>query len=555
VKDARKPMEIKREDLERLLEHARPSLTPAEYEQLKAALDTLVYLAHLVGKKNTTIRRLREILFGASSEKTADVLKSLVGTNQAAGQEGAPAEERATPRAQADKDMASGEEQPAARPGHGRNGAKDYPGAQRVAVEHPALRSGERCPECRRGKLYEMQPEVLVRFSGQAPVGGTVYELKRLRCNLCLEVFNTPPPQGVGPQKYDAGTASMIALLKYGSGVPFYRLAGLQHSLGIPLPASTQWEIVENTAVLVKPALEEFIRQAAQGELFYNDDTSMKILAHMVKAQPSEDAADPQPKRTGMFTSGIVSQREGRTIALFFTGKAHAGENLAQVLAQRAADLHPPIQMCDALSRNTPQAFQTILAHCNAHARRKYVEVAARFPQPCRFVLETLAQVYRNDALCKERDLSAAQRLIFHQTHSEALMSKLKDWMSDQIHQRKVEPNCGLGEAIAYMNKHWKELTLFLRQAGAPLDNNLCEQSLKRAIVHRKNALFYKTDKGAEVGDTFMSLIHTCVLMGVNAFDYLTTVQRHAPALSHNPGQWMPWNYRDTLAALEPSAC
>ena len=543
-------MEIKREDLERLLEHARPALTQADYEQLKAALDTLVYLAHLVGKKNTTIRRLREILFGASSEKTADVLKSLVGKDN---KEPAPAEARATPRAEGVVASAEEQPQPAARPGHGRNGAKDYPGAERVVVEHPALRPGELCPACRRGKLYELEPGVLVRFTGQAPVGGTVYELDRLRCNLCLEVFNTPPPPGVGPEKYDAGTASMIALLKYGSGVPFYRLAGLQESLGIPLPASTQWEIVENTAGLVKPALEEFIRQAAQGELFYNDDTSMKILAHLVKAQPGEDAAQTGDKRTGIFTSGIVSQHEARTIALFFTGKAHAGENLAQVLAQRAADLQPPIQMCDALSRNTPQAFQTILAHCLAHARRKYVEVAARFPEPCRFVLETLAQVYRNDALCKERSLSATQRLIFHQTHSDALMSTLGEWMRDQIHNRKVEPNSGLGEAIAYMNKHWKELTLFLRKAGAPLDNNLCEQSLKRAILHRKNALFYKTDQGAQVGDTFMSLIHTCVLMGVNAFDYLTALQRHAPALAHHPGQWMPWNYRDTLAALEPA--
>lgn len=80
-----KVQEIKREDLEHLLERARPALTEAEYEQLKAALDTLVYLTQLVGKKNTTIARLRQILFGASSEKTAEVLKSLVGKPPAAG--------------------------------------------------------------------------------------------------------------------------------------------------------------------------------------------------------------------------------------------------------------------------------------------------------------------------------------------------------------------------------------------------------------------------------------------------------------------------------------
>ena len=98
------------------------------------------------------------------------------------------------------------------------------------------------------------------------------------------------------------------------------------------------------------------------------------------------------------------------------------------------------------------------------------------------------------------------------------------------------------------MRKHWQELTLFLRKAGAPLDNNLCEQVLKKAILHRKNALFYKTAKGAHVGDTFMSLIHTCCLVGTNPFDYLTTLQHHATELSSKPHEWMPWNYRDTLA-------
>ena len=547
MKGAPKVQQIKREDLERLLEHARPALTQPEYEQLKAALDTLVYLTHLVGKKNTTIARLRQILFGASSEKTADVLKSLVGKNQRAAEEWAPAAEPATAPAEGGAAAPAHEEPKAApREGHGRNAAKDYPGATTIKVEHRSLRAAERCPQCRRGKLYEMDPGVLVRVSGQAPLAATVYELQKLRCNLCLEVFNTEPPEAVGPEKYDAGAASMIALLKYGSGLPFYRLAGLQQGLGIPLPSSTQWEIVLNTAGLVKPALEELIRQAAQGELVHNDDTTMKILSPCGarEVSPTQDA------RSAIFTSGILSRREGRTIALFFTGKQHAGENLAQVLAQRATDLGPPVQMCDALSRNAPGAFKTILANCLAHARRKYVEVAAQFPEQCRFVLETLAQVYHNDALCKAQKHSPGERLLFHQAHSEPLMTKLKTWLSDQITQHQVEPNSNLGQAIGYMNKHWNELTLFLRKAGAPLDNNACEQVLKRAILHRKNALFYKTDKGAEVGDTFMSLIHTCALVGANTFDYLNALQQHARALSHNPGQWMPWNYRDTLCAI-----
>ena len=93
-------------------------------------------------------------------------------------------------------------------------------------------------------------------------------------------------------------------------------------------------------------------------------------------------------------------------------------------------------------------------------------------------------------------------------------------------------------------------LTLFLREAGAPVDNNLVERALKKAILHRKNSLFYKTLNGARVGDLFMSLIHTCELNGANPFDYLTELLRHAEELKRSP-----WNYRETLARLaQPAA-
>jgi transposase len=95
---------------------------------------------------------------------------------------------------------------------------------------------------------------------------------------------------------------------------------------------------------------------------------------------------------------------------------------------------------------------------------------------------------------------------------------------------------------------------LFLREAGAPLDNNIVERSLKRVVLHRKNALFYRTLNGAAVGDLFMSLIHTCQLCEVNSFEYLIELQRHAGELAANPADWMPWNYRNALAHAPPAA-
>jgi hypothetical protein len=165
-------------------------------------------------------------------------------------------------------------------------------------------------------------------------------------------------------------------------------------------------------------------------------------------------------------------------------------------------------------------------------------------------VLEKLGAVYANDALARQRGLSPEQRLRFHQQHSQPVMDELKAWLQAQLAERRVEPNSGLGTAMTYLLKHWERLTLFLRQAGAPLDNNVCERALKKAILHRKNSLFYKTQNGARVGDLFMSLIHTAELCGANPFDYLTQLQRHAAELTAAPAQWMPWNYRQALVGL-----
>jgi transposase len=199
-----------------------------------------------------------------------------------------------------------------------------------------------------------------VRIVGQAPLSATVYELERLRCNACNQVFTAEEPEGIGPEKYDETAAAMIAQLKYGSGVPFHRLEQLEQQMGIPLPATTQWEIVEEAGEVMRPARDEMIRQAAQGEVVHNDDTSMRVLR--LQREPSDE-------RTGVFTTGIVSIGE-RKIALYFTGRQHAGENLADVLKRRAVELPAPIQMCDALSRNVPRlsdGVEILLANCLAH--------------------------------------------------------------------------------------------------------------------------------------------------------------------------------------------
>jgi hypothetical protein len=271
------------------------------------------------------------------------------------------------------------------------------------------------------------------------------------------------------------------------------------------------------------------------------------MILELINKENDEDKSC----RKGMFTSGFVSTiANKRKIALFFTGKKHAGENMKELLSKRDEKLGPPIQMCDALSRNMSEEFNTILANCLTHGRRNFVEVTENFPKECRFVLEVLQKVYKNDHTSKEQNMSPGERLKFHQKQSGLQMGKLRKWLRAQFKEKTVEPNSGLGKAITYMLKHWKKLTLFLRVAGAPLDNNICERALKKAILHRKNSLFYKTQNGADVGDLFMSIIHTCKLSQINPFHYLTTLLKYSSDLVNDPQRWMPWNYQTTVSAL-----
>ncbi len=515
----------------------REPLNAVEAQALRATVTTVGVVMEELKQKRASLRRLQALLFGSSSEKTDNVFPT--AAPEASVPEAAPG-----PEASVDPNSAreKADEKPKAK-GHGRNPASCYHGAEQVQVPHPDLSTGDPCPECPKGKVYPLaEPSVLVRVVGMSPLSAKVVSLDRLRCNCCGEVFKAPAPEGMGEEKYDETATSMISMLRYGAGTPFYRLAKLQAGLGIPLPAATQWKLALEAAGLLEPAFQELLTWAAQGDVIYQDDTTMKVLSR-------PDLMTRGTKlRKGVYTSGIISKAGEHWVALFLTGMNHAGENLAEVLRRRRAELGKPIQMCDAASANTSRDLDTLVAHCLAHARRRFVEVAEDFPEECLHLLESLREVYRNDAGTK--GMSPDERLRFHQEHSGPVMERLRAWLQDQFDQKRVEPNSGLGSAITYMLKHWVRLTLFLREPGAPLDSNKVEASLKRAILHRKNSLFYKTLNGAHVGDVFMSLIHSAELNQVNPFDYLVALQRYHALVEENPEEWMPWNYMETLEGI-----
>lgn len=502
----------------------RVQVGPEDYRHI----ESLCQLALTIGKDN--LSKLQHLLFGRKTE-TTDRVCPVVGS---VVESTPPATPKPPPK------------------GHGRCGARHYTGAHWIQVSHPSLQKGQRCPSCRKGSLRTQRRRgVLLHIKGSPPISATGWSLEKLRCDTCGEVFTAPAPPEAGTTKYDESVAVTVAVLRYGSGMPHYRLARLQQSLGVPLPESTQWELLVPLFQLALPIFEELLRQTAQSPVLYNDDTSMRILE--LRRPGNATAAQIDPERKGTFTTGIVGSVGDHPVALFMTGWRHAGENLAQVLQHRGGQLPRPIQMCDALSRNTCGEFDSLLANCLGHGRRQFVPLATNFPEQVRFVLEQIREVYRVDAQAKKLALNAPERLLLHQTHSKPIMDKLRQWIDEQLERKKVEPNSGLGQAMGYLLRHWEALTLFLRQAGAPLDNNICERALKMAILHRKNSLSYKTLNGAQTGDLFMSLIHTCRLNTVNPFEYLLAIATHPQAVQLGPQDWMPWNYPKPATTSENS--
>lgn len=511
------PIRLKTEELDALIKRVESGcLQDKDIEIIKAMADAVKVLSQAVKDKASSIKKLLAMLFGAKTEK----------------------KDKIKPRSSGSETSKKGKTAPKS---HGKRPGNNFTGAGRQSIPHETLAHKDPCPLCPKGILYRLRkPGQVICFTGQVPINATIYELEKLRCNLCGEVFTAQAPGGKTGRDYDASAMAMIPLLKYGFGFPWSRLAKLQESLGIPIAATTLWDKTEAAANLIHPVFRELIREAAQGDIIHNDDTTMKILS-LVQENKNKTAGE----RTGMFTTGIVSLIDNdRQIALFYTGRNHAGENITDLCRQRDSGRLPPVQMCDALSRNTTDEFNAIVCNCLTHGRRNFVSEIDNFPEETEHVIDVLAEVYRIDARTNKENMTPDERLTCHKEHSGPLMADLKSWLDHQTDENLVEPNSGLGKAIAYMKKHWTKLTRFLEVPGAPLDNNICERSLKRCIQHRKNSLFYKTEHGAYIGDLFMSLIHTCNLMQVNPFDYLVTLIKNSSELFKDPSKWMPWNYQ-----------
>lgn len=428
------------------------------------------------------------------------------------------------------------------KPGHGRMPHTVYDNCQDIRLLL-SLTVGDSCPTDCGGKLGSYIPGVIVRIKGQGFAQVYRYYVEKLRCHLCGIIIRADIPPEVGENKYDETFIAMLAIMKYFVAIPFYRQEQFQRLLGFPLPDATQWRLMEQLAGFCYAVFNELKRLAGNARLIHNDDTSLKIL-EVIK----EIKEGTKEGRTGMYTTGILADYEGHQIALFLNGRKHSGENVADIIKNRPPDKEPILQMADALSANIPKGMKTILCNCLGHGFRKFDELLDFFGPECQSIVNRLSKVFEYDAQTKGMGLE--KRLLYHQKWSKPVMEELKHYMDSLLSEKRVEPNSELGGAIKYMKRHWEKLTRFLTILGAPIDNNIVERMLKIAIRNRKAAMFYKTTYGAGIGGMITSLIYTCDLAKQNPVDYLVALQSHQDKVTKNPGQWLPWNYRDTMTLM-----
>jgi len=546
-------VQLSREEGEALIERIERNALSAEDRQLLVKLLTFYFwLLFALREAKLSLKRLKALVFGEKPKKPKP--PSSGGTTG-----GGSPDERET-ETSASQDVSSSTavptpEQKPPPPGHGRHGADVYRAAQTVECRHEQLAVGARCPACGRGTLYRLLPGVEMRLDGNARLSAVRYELEKLRCSACGQIFTASVPVAAGAEKYTARARAILALGRYYLGLPWYRLEGFQAWVGVPVAEATPWDQAELVGDCSYPVFKCLETLAAQGEVIFQDDTPHRILTLIEENQQVRARAQAQGKakpdeRTGRQTTALMVQVGARRICLYYTGRGHAGENLAALLLQRGPDRGKPLVMSDALLSNNAEEDALIRCHCLAHGRRKFSELDEAFPAESAVVVNALKDVFDHDEYARAERLTAQDRLAYHQRKSGPIMKKLKRWLEQQTAQRLVEPNSSVGKAIAYLLGHWETLTRFLHHPGAPLENNVAERALKLALRQRNNSLFYATEHSAYIASILTSVIATCVQGGVNAVDYLMALQEHRQEVFANPRAWLPWNYE---AARVPS--
>lgn len=545
-------------EVDEIIQSVRETALPdATKEFLINCIRLACWFPTLLEKKNISIRRLKEMIFGKKSKKTHSDSDKNGGSSSSNG--GALPSSESSEKGDSDNsdrasDTTSSSKKTKSDKPKGKNkGRNPHTTYKEADIEWHTIENievGTPCPQplCT-GKMSALPAGVIVQINGQPMAKVTKHFVEKYRCNLCGYSLKAEVPSELkGKQKvYTPEFKAHLALHKFYLAVPYHRMDCYQKMMNLPLPDSTQWDIIKSLAIQCHPIFRALKMLAANSKIIYNDDTVNRILEVIAENKKGGQS------RTGMYTTCIMAECEdGHKIALYLNGTQHSGENVEDILELRDKNKKPIIQMSDALALNTPATMATIACYCLSHGFRKIEYLDDYFPLPCHSIMKKLGKVFEIDA--KTHEMTDEARLKYHIQHSKPIMFSLYEQINDLLGSSDVEPNGELAKALRYFQKHWVELTRFLSVPGAPIDNNIVERALKLAIRVRKNSLFYKSRDSAALSGQLTSLIYTCTYANVNPVTYLTALQENSEAVTKQPECWLPWNFEAQLNSLTEKA-
>ena len=371
-------------------------LRPDDQFFLLFVIRILPWCIEKLRKRTFLVGKLKDMLWGKKSECARDILDEINQDAQVSGgsaeakpnssapecsaASGAESETKASPAPNNVIPINSGKRNYPKNRKSSKRGQAAYPDATPITIKHQEFRSGDSCPKCEKGRIYDIKMGVYLLWLAHSMLEPQIYLQQKLRCNGCGWITAAKmPPEVVDPNGSPAASA-MIAVLKYGCGFPFFRLSKLQGWLRMPISPSSLWNQLKRGLIeVVEIVWKEMRKIAAQGDVVHNDDTVNKVLALMEKKPKGKDPRIPKgvlpdkKPRTAVSTTGILSKTGDLRILLFFTGHANAGENLEELLKERERCLKPPIQMSDASTMNRPGDEKVEASLCLTHGRRGFI--------------------------------------------------------------------------------------------------------------------------------------------------------------------------------------
>lgn len=473
--------------------------------------------------------------------------------------------------------------------GTGNRTLADFPGAKHTTVLFgPDMASGCKCPHCLQGKLERTRGSSRLRFESRAPIEAVIYDVEKMRCGACRQEFEAPMPPETGPgiviSKATPRAAAQSLLLRYGQGFPDSRLDELQAWHGMPFDNSRQWNIAKQAFDALAPIRAFHARFVANAKLRQVDDCTVRVIEDHMRIRyevQCAEAAGFQERhvRTGLqATVYVATNPEGVTYRLFLIGRAHQGEREYE-MAKLRNSTSPLTRVTDAASKaSTLKPFpdpnehgfvpqgntskdrleeQSVTqAYYLEHLRQTLDKATPGFTHEMPYLMERLVRIFELDADAKRNGLDDDARLALHQEHSVPLFEEMLTYARTEIASNpKAEPNGDYRRALNYLLGNAEGLSAFLRVAGVPLTTTDAELGAKFTKKHHHNSLSFQTRKGADVGAFFMSLIASCLGLGVNPLVYLTAVLRWRSAITdENAGDWMPDTFERGVAAAEQAA-